>query len=93
MYDNLIYNYILNLKVLDYYRNRLRDVRKSKPESFEYFQNMHLMDGQDNTPFKDWDLANNMNLSFEDTMLVDIEKAIRKDLKIKLKQETREIKH
>lgn len=78
---------------MEYYRNRLRDVRKSKPESFEYFQNMHIMDTEDNTPFKDWDLANNMNLSFEDTMLVDIEKAIRKDLKIKLKQETREIKH
>ncbi len=85
--------YLFNLKVLEYYRNRLRDVRKSKPESFEYFQNMHVMGGEDNTPFKDWDLANNMSLSFEDTMLVDIEKAIRKDLKIKLKKETREIKH
>lgn len=54
---------------------------------------MHIMDNEDNTPFKDWDLANNMNLSFEDTMLVDIEKAIRKDLKIKLKSETQKIKH
>lgn len=49
---------------------------------------MSIMDESNNSPFKDWDLANNMSLSFEDTMLVDIEKAIRKDLKIKLKKET-----
>ncbi len=39
---------------------------------------MYLMDKENNTPFKDWDLANNIKLSFEDTMVIDIEKAIRK---------------
>ena len=50
---------------------------------------MHLMDETNNMPFKDWDLMNNMNLSFEDTMLVDVEKAIKKDLKLKLQKETK----
>lgn len=77
---------------MEYYKNRLIDVKNSKPNSFDYFQNMHIMDYENNTPFKDWDLANNVNLSFEDTMLIDIEKAIKKDLKIKLQKETREKK-
>jgi len=54
---------------------------------------MYLMDKENNTPFKDWDLANNIKLSFEDTMVIDIEKAIRKDLKLKLKEETKEKKN
>lgn len=82
---------------IDYYKNRLRDARISAPEIFETFS-LPLIN-VDKTDFEEHflvqeELRNKQKLTFEDIMLIDIEKAIRKDLKLKLKKETsKQINH
>lgn len=48
---------------------------------------MPLLNSEDNDSLLiDFTLNNNKPLSFEELMLIDIEKGIRKDLKLKLKK-------
>lgn len=85
-----------NLKItLEYYRNRLRDAKRNNPEIFQYFESPLLNADEDNflddNMQLDYEFKNKKKLSFEDVMLVDIEKGIKKDLKSKLKRTTQKI--
>lgn len=81
-----------NLKVtIDYYKNRLRDTRRSQPDLFEMFDIPMINKDYDNIYQDrlqlDYELRNKRSVNFEDIMLIDIEKGIRKDLKLKLRKE------
>jgi len=86
-YSNLYYT-------IEYYKNRLRDTKLSDPSYFDFFEtemrnidNDNFMDEQ---LMIDYELRNKRKLSYDDVMLIDLEKAIKKDLKLKLKRETME---
>jgi hypothetical protein len=85
-------NQMNNLQVtIDYYKCRLRDAKLAEPSAFERLE-IPMINSESSDIFEEKLLVNEefkkkKNLSFQDIMLVDIEKAIRKDLKIKLKQE------
>ena len=79
-FDNLIYT-------IEYYRNRLSDEKLSKPNLFEKFDLpiINEIDLDKQFIIED-ELRIKNKLNFEELMLIDIEKAIRKDLRMKLKQ-------
>ena len=80
-YENLFY-------AIDYYKSRIKEAKLFHPQMFEsgdsfsnlFDRNIHL----------DSKLCMSKKLAFEDIMLMDIEKAIRKDLRLKLRRETAE---
>lgn len=89
-FDNLNYT-------IEYYKNRLRDTRKTQPNFFEEFD-INLINAADNVTspeyleekvMMDYEFRNKKKVSFEDVMLIDIEKAIKRDLKLKLKTENK----
>ena len=86
-----------NLKItIEYYKNRLSDARINDSSIFEYFETPLVNADHDNFMEEqlqlDYELKNKKKLSFEDVMLIDIEKGIRKDLKMKLKKSTQKVK-
>ncbi len=79
-FDNLLYT-------IEYYRNRLSDEKLSKPNLFEQFDLPIINETDIDKQFMIEDELRNKNkLNFEELMLIDIEKAIKKDLRMKLKQ-------
>jgi hypothetical protein len=90
-YENLYFT-------IEHYKHRLRDSKITNPDYFHYFDNNLINSDKneflDDQLMLDNELRNKNKLSYDDVMLVDIEKAIKKDLKLKLKRETREdVKH
>ncbi len=77
-FDNLLYT-------IDYYKNRLTDERLSQFNSFEKFSTPLI---NENDVDKKYMIGNELsfknNMNFEELMLIDIEKAIKKDLRMKL---------
>lgn len=77
---------------IEYYKNRLRDTKRSKPDVFEFFDIPLLNLDQDalieEKMMVDYEMKNKKKISYEEVMLIDIEKGIKKDLKLKLKRET-----
>jgi hypothetical protein len=87
-----------NLKsTIDYYKNRLIDAKTNDSSIFNYLET-NLYNHNSDTYIEDQlELAdqtinkNDRKLSFEEVMLVDIEKGIRKDLKLQLRRDTQKI--
>ena len=80
-YENLFY-------AIDYYKNRIKEAKLFHPQMFE--SGNSSSDLFDRSINRDSTSCVNKKLAFEDIMLMDIEKAIRKDLKLKLRRETAE---
>jgi hypothetical protein len=71
---------------IEHYRNRLYDEKQSKPTLFEAFDVPFLhVDSLDEKFMISTDLKKKEKLNFEELMQIDIEKAIKKDLKLQLK--------
>jgi len=83
-YENLFY-------AIDHYKNRLEEAKIHNQDIFrnqaDSFNCMNENLGFTHSYRSD---INDKKLHFEDVMLMDIEKAIRKDLKLKLKRRTSE---
>jgi hypothetical protein len=74
------------LTTIEHYRNRLYDERLSKPNLFESFDLPFLnVEDRDEQFMLSTDLKKQDKLNFEEIMLIDIEKAIKKDLRLLLK--------
>jgi hypothetical protein len=84
-YENLFY-------AIDHYKNRIQDAKLHNPEMFRNQADSSNLMSFDSLGFNNGYRMNlnNKKLHFEDVMLMDIEKAIRKDLKLKLKRKTSE---
>ncbi len=82
---------------IEFYKNRLRDSKRDDPVMFE-----HMLYNSDHDSFIDDALmmdfemktkkGSEKKLSYEDVMLIDIEKGIKKDLKMRLKRESQSYK-
>jgi hypothetical protein len=73
---------------LEHYRNRLRDAKLSKPDLFEQID-IPLINREENDDLMiHYELNNKKQLSFEEIMLIDIEKGIRKDMKLKMRRDS-----
>lgn len=82
---------------IDYYKNRIKEAKVYYPylfrndtESSNLFNKDVDVDLNENNGYHSTNI--NKRLSFEEIMLIDIEKGIRKDLKLKLRRETSEKK-
>ncbi len=79
-FDNLMYT-------IEYYKHRIIDEKFSQFNIYEKFNTPML---NENDPEKKFMIENelsfNNKLNFEELMLIDIEKAIKKDLKLKLQE-------
>jgi hypothetical protein len=83
-YENLFY-------AIDHYKNRIEEAKLHNQDSFRN-QPDSLNSNNENLGFNQSYRTNihEKKLHFEDVMLMDIEKSIRKDLKLKLKRKTSE---
>jgi hypothetical protein len=71
---------------IEHYRNRLYDEKLSKPNIFETFSTPLInVEDTDEKFLIGTELKTENKLNFEELMLIDIEKGIRKDLRMHLK--------
>ena len=79
-FDNLLYT-------IEYYKNRLTDQKLSQFNPFEKFSTPMINENDIETKYMiEIELSFNNKMNFEELMLIDIEKAIKKDLRMRLKE-------